>query len=126
MSASRCRVATPASPQYPHGADIKDVSNDESLLHEFFVGSMFTNRLRQFVPNFAYIFGGFKLNIPYSKTGHNDSNEVRICSCDTEQKIDYLIYEKIDGVTMGIALRTCTLEEYLSWMTQLIFALASY
>jgi len=100
-----------------------DEKDEQDLLHEFFIASLFTNRLRQFVPNFAYVFGGFKLNTPHSKYGHVDSKDVKICSCDTRQKVDYLIYEKIDGVTMSVALRTCTLEEYLSWTVQLILSL---
>lgn len=46
-----------------------------------------------------------------------------ICPCDTSQTIDYLLQEKLHGSTMTMALRNCSLLEFLSWMTQIILSL---
>ncbi|MBA3757210.1 MAG: hypothetical protein H0X02_13780, partial [Nitrosomonas sp.] len=48
---------------------------------------------------------------------------VGICPCNTSQTVDYLLLEKLKGVTMTEALKTCTVEDYLSWILQLSLAL---
>lgn len=94
-------------------------SVDRTLMHEFFVGSMFTNRLRRFVPNFAYILGGFKLNKPIVPV----ECPIGDVTCDTSQEIDYIMYEKVSGITMTEALMTCSTGDFMSWMIQITLAL---
>lgn len=101
---------------------IKTSKDHDNLLHEFFIGSLFTNRLRAFVPNFAYVFAGFKTETPCSSINRACTDD-NLCPCDTPNNIDYIIYEKIDGVPLGIALKSCNFEEYLSWMIQIFLSL---
>ena len=99
---------------------------EEDLLHELFISFLFTNRLRKIVPNFQLCYAGLKFN--RSNKVDSNINEEKIdcsgiCPCDTTQTVDYLLQEKINGNTMSEELKTCSLNEYLSWMTQIILAL---
>lgn len=100
---------------------------EEDLLHELFISFLYTNRLRKIIPNFQLCYAGLKAT-KNNQTTNEEENEmttncVGLCPYNTTQTIDYLIQEKLDGVTMTMALRTCTLTEYLSWMVQILFSL---
>lgn len=126
---------------------------EEDLLHEMFISFHYTNRLRKMVPNFQLAYAGIKASsVPLSATCLNidkerteetealDADQPLIppvsprgetkserpygqCACDTTQSTDYLILEKLEGVTLSSALRTCTLDEYLNWLVQIVLAL---
>jgi len=105
--------------------DKEDCQNEQDLLHEYFVGSIVTNSLRIMVPNFHLLYAGFKLNS--SKQIECDATEkeecLGSCPCDTNQVVDYLLYERIDGITITEALKFCGLKDYLSWLTQILLSL---
>lgn len=44
-------------------------SNDAGIFHEFFVGTLFTNELRQWISNFMYVYGLFKCSRPRLREG---------------------------------------------------------
>lgn len=45
------------------------------------------------------------------------------CACDSSQTVDYLILEKLKGLTMTQALKTCTLNEAVNWLIQIVLAM---
>jgi hypothetical protein len=100
-------------PQYP-----------QQLLHELFVMLLYTNRLRKLIPNFQLAYASLNLIRPLveCKTA-NLSGITSICPCNTDQTVDYLLLEKLTGVTMTEALKTCSLDDFLSWIIQLSLAI---
>jgi hypothetical protein len=98
------------SPEYP-----------QQLLHELFVMMLYTNRLRKIIPNFQLAYASLNLQKPLTICGTD--NLTGICPCNTNQTVDYLLLEKLNGVTMTEALKTCTLEDFLSWIIQLSLAI---
>jgi len=96
--------------------------NEEDLLHEYFVGSLFLNKLRFMVPNYHITYAGVKLTSnPDCIVSEEDC--LGICPCDTEQTVDYILYERFDGVTLSEMLKICTLKDYLSWLIQILLSL---
>jgi hypothetical protein len=45
------------------------------------------------------------------------------CACDSTQTVDYLILEKLDGIPLTEALKTCNVDEYLNWLVQITLSL---
>ena len=75
----------------------RDPSNPV-LLHEYFVGVYGLNKIRRFVPNFAYIMGGFRCSLPVI-----DEEKRVVAWCNNQNyPIDYVIYENISpGMTLS-------------------------
>lgn len=104
---------------------------EEDLLHEFFVASMYTNNLRKLVPNYQVYFLGIKSRTPTRINSISDTKLQEcqaICPCDTSQTIDYVLIENLSGygyktATMTDALKSCSSEDFLSWIIQLVLAL---
>jgi len=115
--------------------NIDDCSELQDLLHEFFVTTMFTNRLRRYIPSYAYTLGSLKLNTSKDIVCDLSNNQNNSNNCitnepkhDTRQRIDYLLTDQIPtntnvNNTMITLLKTCDVEDFLSWMTQIILAL---
>ena len=106
-------------------SDGQECLYEEDYLHELFISFGFTNRLRKIIPNFQLCYGGIKAckpegpkeNVPYLGISEQ-------CACDSSQTIDYLILEKLNGVTMSEALKNiCTLDQAVNWLSQIILAL---
>lgn len=103
-----------------------DCHVEQDLLHEFFVASMYTNRLRRIIPNFQLHYAGIKASRPdriNAVTCQSLKSCQEICPSDTSQTIDYAILENLAGKTMTEALKECTTLDFLSWMTQITLAL---
>lgn len=98
-------------------------NSDLDMIHEYFVGAYGTNNLRSMIPNFAYVMGLFKCSPPYL-----DSKRVlTFCqNSDPEKQVTYLLYENIkNSVTLKkFIMDGCSLEDYLSVLTQVILSLA--
>ena len=63
----------------------------EDLLHEYFIGLIAINSLRQYIPNFVYTFAAFRcLNI---KKGN-------FTTCSESNKFNYIVLENIIGETL--------------------------
>lgn len=92
---------------------------EQQLLHELFVMLLYTNRLRKLIPNFQLAYASLNLQRP--KIAIEEC--VGICPCNTTQTVDYLLLEKLKGITMTEALKTCTIDDFLSWMIQLSLAI---
>ncbi|SNW62952.1 Protein kinase [Orpheovirus IHUMI-LCC2] len=111
----------------------KNKQND-NLLHELIVGLYGTNLLRQHVPNFAYIFGGFKCSPPFiGKSwgiGRGDAKkeerEVRgwCTEYNNIANVNYVVYENVaPSVSFGDYVKTCSGDQYLRVFMQILLAL---
>lgn len=98
----------------------KNSSND-FLIHELLVGLYGTNKLRNFVPNFAYVYGGFKCSPPII----DEATDQVLSFCDDNtNKINYVIYENIfPSVTLDEYIKTCSGEDFLKVYLQIFYAL---
>ena len=107
----------------------------EDLIHELVVG-LEINKLRSYVPNFAYVFGGFKCTPPILKDiiaglpglplGSGKSESIPVSWCDNSNRnvVQYIIYENIvPAVSMNEYVSKCTFTEFLDKYLQIIFAL---
>lgn len=104
----------------------KDPSKD-FLTHELLVGLYGTNSMRQYVPNFSYVYGGFKCSPPIF-----DPETKKVLSfCDgNTNKINYVIYENIapsitlgDYITGKKGAQKCSGNDFLNVFLQITFAL---
>ena len=90
------------------------------LIHELFVGLYGTNKLRSSVPNFAYVYGGFKCSPPI--IGKN--KEVATWCSVNDYPVNYVIYENITpAMPFYDYARKATVEEYLQQYLQILYAL---
>lgn len=97
----------------------KDQTRD-ALLHEGVVGIYGTNSLRETIPNFAYVFGGFKCSPPLVEPG---TREVVTWCLNNENAVNYVLYENISpSVTLSQYIKTCTVPEFLQVYMQLLYA----
>lgn len=82
-------------------------------LHELFIGMFGTNLMREDIPNFSYVFGGFKCSKPVDKT-----------FCEANDNILYVMYENIpNSVSLEKFLETCSIEEFQNIMMQIFYSL---
>ena len=94
---------------------------DDSLLHELVVGLYGTNKLRQYIPNFAYIYGGFKCSPPLIDP--DTKKVVTWCLHDTNP-VNYVLYENISpAVTLSKYIQTCSGKDFVNIYLQLLYSL---
>lgn len=93
---------------------------DDLLLHELVVGLYGTNKLREYIPNFAYIYGGFKCSPPLIDP---DSRKVVTWCLHDQNAVNYVLYENIaPAVTMDKYIETCTGKEFVNAYLQILYA----
>lgn len=97
-----------------------DCSFEDDLLHELFVSFYYTNRLRKIIPNFQLCYAGIKASKSYAEICELDDVN---CACNTSQTVDYLVLERLDGLTMSESLKSCTINDFLSWIMQITLSL---
>jgi hypothetical protein len=96
----------------------QDVNASNSLVHELVVGLYGTNNLRKKIPNFAYVYGGFKCSEPQI---NKDKTVNEWC---INNKFNYIMYENIDNsVSVEEFVKTCTGEEFINVYLQIVYAL---
>jgi hypothetical protein len=89
-----------------------------SLIHEVFIGSLILNRMRDLIPNFAYVFGGFSCLPPVLDKSHT----VRTW-CSENDYTMYAIYENvIDSVPLRKFVETCSFDDFLNVTLQVFYA----
>lgn len=94
---------------------------DDSLLHELIIGIYGTNKLRRHVPNFSYIYGGFKCAPPLIDP---ESKKVVAWCLHNENPVNYVLYENIaPAVNMDSFVATCTGKEFVNAYLQIVYAL---
>ena len=95
--------------------------SDDTLLHELVVGLYGTNKLRQYIPNFAYVYGGFKCSPPLIDP--ETKKVITWCLHDTNP-VNYVLYENITpAVPMSKYLQTCTGKDFVNVYLQVLYAL---
>jgi hypothetical protein len=98
----------------------KDPKND-NLQHELIVGLYGTNKLRQYIPNFAYIYGGFKCSPPLIDP---ETKKVVTWCLNNENAVNYVLYENITpAITLAKYIETCSGKEFLNAYMQVLYAL---
>ena len=97
-------------------------SNDYGLIHEYIVGIYGTNKLREIIPNYAYIMGGFKCSPPVINP---ETKKVDAWCNNNKYPIDYVIYENIaPSKTFREYIKTkCSFNDWLSYYLQILLAL---
>jgi len=108
-------------------------SKDDNLIHELIIGLYGTNKLRKDIPNFAYIYGGFKCS-PMLLT--NNDNRVKLESWCKQSKrskrskqsnsndVNYILYENINpSISFYDYLETCSTDDFLNMFVQMLYAL---
>ncbi len=90
----------------------------ELLTHELFVG-LKLNELRPILPNFAYVYGGFKCSPPVVTKG-----KVVSSWCDSsDNAVRYVLYENISpGKDFSDFCEDCTANEYLTVFVESLLA----
>lgn len=93
----------------------------DDLQHELFVGMFGTNRIRKYVPNFAYVFGGFRCSPPLIEP---TSKEV-VAWCNQPRGVNYVLYENIaPSVTLADYITSrLTPRAFLNKYLQILYAL---
>lgn len=99
------------------------------LYHEAFVGLFGTNKLRAFVPNFAYIFGTFRCSGPVIHGGGDNVDgksykEVITWCNNLKDNSPYILYENISpNISMKELARTGSIHDILNAYLQVLYAL---
>ena len=97
----------------------RNVSADE-LVHEALAGLYVTNTLRQYVPNFMYVYGYSKCSPPFI----NNREIVSWCNSTEGTNVSYLILENIrDSQTLENFIVNCSYEDFVKTILQLFSAL---
>ena len=108
---------------------VQDIKKNNDLLHELIVGLYGTNKLRQYIPNFAYVYGGFKCGPPiYGKNNeiidwcNNKSNNKP--SNNSNNNVNYILYENVNpSISIVKFLGECNANEFLNIFLQILYAL---
>lgn len=102
----------------------KDPKNTD-LTHELFIGLVGTNSFRKEIPNYAFVFGGFRCPPPYIDL--ETKKVVEWCSTDAERastSVPYILYESITpSISANEYMRNGTPEMFISCYMQILFAL---
>jgi len=100
----------------------KNSDDNEVNRHELAVGIYGTNSLREFVPNFSYLYGGFVNSAPSidirNHFSWNNSNDKQ------DKQFQYIVYENInESITFYEYIETCSLDQFFNNYLQIILAL---
>ena len=103
-------------------------SERNDLLHEFLVG-MELNSLRRYIPNFSYVFGGFRCSSTVLREESNilgrpvDRSPVNWCN-NSGSNVEYIVYENIaPAVELSEYVKSCTFEQFLDKYLQILYSL---
>ena len=98
----------------------RDSTND-NLLHELIVGLYGTNKTRNYIPNFAYIYGGFKCAPPVIDP---ITKQVTSWCLDNENAVNYVLYENVaPAISMKEYIEVCSPADFLNIYMQVIYSL---
>jgi len=98
-------------------------SKNDNLLHELIVGLYGTNKLRKDIPNFAYIYGGFKCS-PMLLYNNNVESWCKRSKHSNKNDVNYILYENINpSISFYDFLETCSPDDFLNMFLQILYAL---
>lgn len=93
----------------------------DTLLHELIVGLHGTNHLRKHIPNFVYVYGGFRSSPPLVDP---ESKRVVTYCLSTENPVNYVLFENLGDVpSLQTYLQKCSGQEFLNIYMQILYAL---
>jgi len=93
----------------------------DDLQHELFIGMMGTNQLRKYVPNYAYIFGGFQCSPPLIDS---QSHQVEAWCNNTRHSVNYVLYENVTpAISFNTYIRKASGTDFLNKYLQIVYAL---
>lgn len=88
-------------------------------IHEYVIGALALNNLRQYIPNFAYVFGTFDCASPV--IGANKEIDTW---CGYQPGVNYVIYENVNpAVPLGNLNKNITFDRFLNYYLQTLLAL---
>ena len=98
----------------------RDPSKD-TLIHELVVGLYGTNKLRKYIPNFSYIYGGLKCSPPLI----DPLTKKVIYSClDNNNLVNYVLYENVaPAIDISTYVRTSSPAQFLNVFMQTLYSL---
>ena len=96
-------------------------SENENLIHEYFVGAFGTNMLRSQIPNFAFIMGYFQCSPPFID---KQTQEV-LTYCQNDKSVNpYIIYENVqNSVPFSDFIQTCSFDILLNILCQVLLSI---
>lgn len=109
----------------------KDPVYDE-LKHELIVSIFGTNQMRKYIPNFAYVYGGFKCSPPILNVDDiNVVNHLKGSSRDVNKwcvtnnnEVNYILYENIAPAdTASNFFKDCSQFEFLDVFMQVLYSI---
>jgi len=98
------------------------INSDDNLIHEIFVGLFGTNKLREYIPNFSFVYGGFPCSEPIIY------NDKVLTFCNTNYSSGsvaqyYALYENVTpSRTLHEVQNNLTPHEFLNIFFQLCLA----
>lgn len=96
-------------------------AGDTDFVHELFVGTRGTNMARKDIPNFAYVYGGFKC--PTAVVDPTTKKVTSICGNPWMPDVQYIIYESVfPSKSFGDYAKTCSASDFFSAMVQVMLA----
>lgn len=100
----------------------KRQSDNDQIMHEYFVGAYGTNEFRSRIPNFVYTMGLFQCSPPYTNA---DGTALTYCQNDAPgNRTNYVLYENLtNSRPLKEVVQTCTVQEYINLMSQVVLAL---
>lgn len=101
----------------------KNKSSSEDLSHELFVAIFGLNSLRSIIPNFMYIYGGFKCSPPVIDP--NTKEVTTWCRESAEEyKVNYIVCENVaPAISFRQYLTRCDTTRFLRAYLQVLYAL---
>lgn len=97
-------------------------ANDKVIRHEIIVGLYATNYLRKYIPNFAYVYGGFRCSRPIIDP--STKKVVQWCGDNDPDLAHYIILENITpSITYRQYIQTATTTDFLQVYMQVLLAL---
>lgn len=94
---------------------------NDLLIHELVVGLYGTNKLREFIPNFSYIYGGFKCSPPIIDP---ETKKIASWCLDNENTVNYVLYENVaPAISVYDYVDNCSASEFLNVYMQVLYSL---
>lgn len=95
--------------------------NNDTLVHELVVGLYGTNKLREYIPNFSYVYGGLKCSPPLI----DPLTKKVVYSClDNNNLVNYVLYENVSpAIDISTYVRTCSSSQFLNVFMQALYSL---
>jgi len=99
----------------------QDYHDNLVIYQELAVGLYGTNALREFIPNFVYVYGGFDCSSPFII----GDNVINWCNLNEKENFQYVMYENVkDSVTFNDFIRNgCSENDFLNNYLQILLAL---